>query len=81
MREAGGGSGAISPQPERWVQALAVRAPDTLIIEYWLGEDAAYAWTVSGSGIRVFALGPSAPILDSARTFQRIAAWVRDNSP
>jgi CHAT domain-containing protein/tetratricopeptide (TPR) repeat protein len=65
-REAGSSSHTIRPEPEHWVEALAARAPDTLMVEYWLGEDSAYAWTISGNGIRLFPLGPSAAIAEAA---------------
>ena len=46
---------------------LRRRAPGTAIVEYWLGADDAYAWTITRDGVRWTSLGASGPISDAAR--------------
>jgi CHAT domain-containing protein len=50
-----------------WPGRLQQLARDTVIVEYWLGADDAYAWTIARSGTRWFMLGRSDPITEAAR--------------
>jgi CHAT domain-containing protein len=47
-----------------WLHRLA---PGTTLVEYWLGRDDAYAWTIGGGIVHFSSLGPSQPIADAAR--------------
>ncbi len=40
---------------------------DTVLLEYWLGERASYAWTLDGDGLHSFQLAPRREIEDAAR--------------
>jgi CHAT domain-containing protein len=50
-----------------WPGRLRHLARDTVIVEYWLGVEDAYAWTVTRSGTRWYMLGKSDPIAEAAR--------------
>jgi tetratricopeptide (TPR) repeat protein len=50
-----------------------------LLLEYFAGERALYAWAVHGGGVRMAALGPAAPLLDDAGAVQ--AALARGDEP
>jgi len=69
-RMASRGAGAAqrsAPDPAAWSRWLAAHAPDTVLLEYWLGEGGAYGWTVTADGVRFFELGPTAAIDRQAR--------------
>jgi len=50
-----------------WPGRLRQLARDTVIVEYWLGAEDTYAWTVTRSGTRWYMLGKSDPITEAAR--------------
>ncbi|HYG64533.1 MAG TPA: CHAT domain-containing tetratricopeptide repeat protein [Thermoanaerobaculia bacterium] len=50
---------------------LRRRAGDGVLLEYFLGERRLFLWTVSGGGLRMKDLGPSAPILGKAAEVHR----------
>jgi CHAT domain-containing protein len=52
-----------------WPGRLRELARDTVIVEYWLGAEDAYAWTITRSGTRWTLLGKSDPITEAARRF------------
>jgi CHAT domain-containing protein len=68
-RRTGSREGHERFRPDAVPKWLRQRTADTAIVEYWLGADEAYAWTISRDGIRWTTLGPSAAITDAARTF------------
>jgi len=69
-RRAAGRGPVASFDPNDLPAWLRQRSPDTVVIEYWLGADEAYAWTVTRDGIRWTLLGSSKPIADAARAFR-----------
>jgi len=42
---------------------------DTVLVEYWLGGDEAFAWAADGDGVVMTRLGSSAAVSDMARAF------------
>jgi CHAT domain-containing protein len=60
-------SSAAAESPASWPRSLRERAPDTVIVDYWLGARDAYAWIITRDGIRWAMLGDSGPITASAR--------------
>jgi CHAT domain-containing protein len=50
-----------------WPDRLRQLTGDTVIVEYWLGAEDAYAWTITRSGTRWYMLGKSDSITESAR--------------
>ncbi|MBS0396169.1 MAG: CHAT domain-containing protein, partial [Proteobacteria bacterium] len=56
------------PAPLAWSAWLAAHAPDTALIEYWVGARTTWAWTVTGQGISFHALGPSDAVTAAARS-------------
>ena len=58
------GSGVMLPAEGPWHTRLPA---DHLFVEYWLDEQHAYAWTVSGSGVEWISLGSAADINERAR--------------
>ena len=55
------------PEPTQWVRWLRQHAPQTAILEFWLGESSASAWVISATGVEVHALGDTAAITADAR--------------
>lgn len=49
-----------------WPGQLRTRAPDVVIVEYWLGKPQAYAWTISRDGVEWKMLGNSGAITEAA---------------
>ena len=45
---------------------------DTVLLEYWLGERASYAWTLDQGGLHSFELAPRQEIDDAAREIYRM---------
>jgi len=66
-RRSGVRSSTLRETPESWPAALRNRAPDGVVIDYWLGAPSAYAWTITAEGIDWTMLGDSAPITQAAR--------------
>jgi len=58
---------AAAADPHGWVSWLRGHASHAAIIEYWLGDRQAYAWTITSEGVRGFELGDSAAITAAAR--------------
>jgi CHAT domain-containing protein len=67
-RRAAVGGAASAFDPNDLPAWLRRHSSDTVLVEYWLGVEEAYAWTVSRDGIRWTLLGPSKPISDAARS-------------
>ncbi len=63
--------------PEALPTWLRRRDADTAIVEYWLGTEEAFAWTVTRDGIRWTSLGASADIVGGARAFHAALRDVR----
>ncbi len=61
-------SSTLREVPGSWPRFMGVRAPDSVIIDFWVGDRGAYAWTISSDGIEWTMLGASAPITEAART-------------
>jgi CHAT domain-containing protein len=65
-----------SPRAEAPAIASAVESSvetipaDIAVIEYWLGEDTAWAWTASNGAVKMVNLGSSKTVERSAREFQ-----------
>jgi len=55
------------------------QAGDNTLLEYFLGEDRLYLWTIHRSGVRMTDLGPKRPILDDIAHVHRDLA--RGNEP
>ena len=68
-RRTGSADGRAPFIPDAAADWLRRRAADGAIVEYWLGADEAYAWTITRQGIRWVPLGASAAITDAARRF------------
>jgi CHAT domain-containing protein len=66
-RQAGVPESAGTAAANSWPGRLRQLAHDTVIVEYWLGAEDAYAWTITRGGIRWYALGKSDPIKVAAR--------------
>lgn len=61
---------AVSPgSPDSLRAAIASVPKGTAVVEYWLGEQAAYAWTVADRAVTLTKLGPPAQIERVARQF------------
>ena len=54
-------------RPQSWPGLLRRLAPDVVIVDYWLGAEEAYAWTITADGIGWHMLGDSGPVADAAR--------------
>jgi CHAT domain-containing protein len=65
--EAGGGGPAAVADPDAWRAHLSRSAADALVVEYWIGTEGAYCWTISSDGIRFFDLGDARSIDAAAR--------------
>ena len=48
---------------------LSLIPDDVAIIEYWLGEEEAYAWVLTSTGVELFPLGASSAINEAALAF------------
>ncbi|HUK01259.1 MAG TPA: CHAT domain-containing protein, partial [Steroidobacteraceae bacterium] len=42
------------------------------IVEYWMGSERAYAWAITGTGVSMVDLGPSAPITRAALAYHSL---------
>ncbi len=77
--------GMAAPDPAAWSRWLAQHGPDAAIVEYWLGEDEAYAWVIDASGIAQFELGDSSSIDAAARalheSLRAVATTARSDRP
>ena len=68
-RRHGAPAGAAPFVAGNLVAWLGRQTPGTTLVEYWLGADAAYAWTISAGGVH-FVVRASGPIADAARALQ-----------
>ena len=66
-RQAGGHAVRGQVTPLSWSRWLKARSPDTAILEYWVGEETAYAWTINKEGIVFRRLGLSDTVNQAAR--------------
>jgi tetratricopeptide (TPR) repeat protein len=58
---------------------ITARAGDDTLLEYFLGEDRLYRWTIRRSGLRMAEMGPKGPILDGVVRVHRDLA--KGNEP
>jgi tetratricopeptide (TPR) repeat protein len=72
----GGGQRAVSPATADGIMA---RAGDNTLLEYFLGEDRLYLWTIHRSGVRMTDVGRKGPLLDDVLRVHRNLA--RGNEP
>ena len=63
---------AIAPPPALTLETLenALPSRNAALIEYWAGEDASYAWSITRGGIRSFRLPPSSQIDKQCTAFR-----------
>ncbi|HKV07126.1 MAG TPA: CHAT domain-containing tetratricopeptide repeat protein [Thermoanaerobaculia bacterium] len=54
-----------SPAAPLTADAIKARAGDDVLLEYFLGEERLYRWTVRRSGVRMTELGAAGPIVDA----------------
>lgn len=54
-----------SPVAPLTADEIVARAGDDVLLEYFLGEDRLYRWTIRSSGLRMTELGPARPIVDA----------------
>jgi CHAT domain-containing protein len=73
---------STAPSPALTLQALESALPDSraTLVEYWTGEEASYAWSITRTGIREFRLPPSAQLGRQCEAFRNalLAAASRD---
>jgi CHAT domain-containing protein/tetratricopeptide (TPR) repeat protein len=63
------------PQPATGPDLQALLGPETLLLEYVLGEEQSFVWKITASGVSSFALAPRAEIEAAARAaYQPLAA-------
>ena len=67
-RQSGVRSTTLRETPGSWPRFIRQRAPESVIIDYWLGDRGAYAWTITSDGVEWTMLGDSAPINEAARS-------------
>lgn len=74
-RSPGRSRGGISPATAAGIMA---RAGDNTFLEYFLGEDRIYRWTIHRSGVRMADVGPKRPILEDVLRVHRDLARGRE---
>lgn len=67
-----------SPASPATTAEITARAGDDTLLEYFLGEDRLYRWTIRRSGLRMTDVGPKGPILDSIVRVHRDLAKGRE---
>jgi tetratricopeptide (TPR) repeat protein len=72
------GPGRSSASPATAAE-ITGRAGDDTLLEYFLGEDRLYRWTIRRSGLRMAEMGPKKPILDGVVHVHR--ALAKGNEP
>jgi CHAT domain-containing protein len=68
----GAASGKASHRPhsgKRGTLDESVLPDDTAVVEYWLGQEGAFAWVITRNAVVMTRLGATAAITDSARVF------------
>lgn len=63
-----------SPASPATVDQITARAGDDTLLEYFLGEERLYRWTIRRSGLRMTDVGPKGPILEAVRRVHRALA-------
>jgi CHAT domain-containing protein/Tfp pilus assembly protein PilF len=61
------------------IQQLIVEDNDTMLLEYFLGKDASYAWAISRGDIKVFELPKADVITEAVRAVYKLLAVEPDN--
>jgi tetratricopeptide (TPR) repeat protein len=54
-----------SPAAPLTADEIVARAGDDVLLEYFLGEDRLYRWTIRRSGLQMVELGPAGPVVDA----------------
>lgn len=70
-----------SPAAPLTADAIAARAGGDVLLEYFLGEERLYRWTVRRSGVRITELGPAGPIVDAIVRVHRALARGAEPEP
>lgn len=60
-----------SPAAPLTAEEIVARAGDDILLEYFLGEDRLYRWTIRRSGLRMTELGPARPVVDTVARVHR----------
>lgn len=63
-----------SPASPASAAEITARAGDDTLLEYFLGEERLYRWTIRRSGLRMAELGPKGPVLDGVVRVHRALA-------
>lgn len=72
---------SVAPAPALTLQALedALPKPHATLVEYWAGEKASFAWSITRSGIHGFRLPPAAELERQCAAFRK--ALLASSSP
>ena len=70
-----------SPAAPLTAGQITDRAGDDVLLEYFLGEDRLYRWTIRRSGLHMTELGPAGPIVEAVVRVHRGLAGGREPDP
>jgi len=74
---------SIAPSPSLTLAALENALPgrNAALVEYWTGETASYAWSITRAGIRSYRLPPAAQIERQCAAFRKALLAVASRDP